>query len=52
MTYLRLLFLCVKHVRVDTQRAQDAHHQLLLSQPRAELTCRCCETAQPISTRL
>ena len=51
-TYLHLLFLCVEHVGVDAQRSQHAHHQLLLPQPRTQLTrCR-GEAAQPVGARL
>lgn len=52
ITHLYLLFLCVEHVRVDAQRSQDAHHQLLLPQPRAQLIGRRGKAAQPIGTRL
>lgn len=36
-SYLNLLLLCIQHVGVDGERPQDAHHQLLLHQPGAQL---------------
>lgn len=51
-THLHLLFLCVEHVRVNAQRSQHAHHQLLFSQPWAELIGCWGKAAQPISACL
>ena len=50
--YLGLLFLGVQHVGVDAQGSQHTHHQLLLSEPRPQLTGCCGKAAQPISTGL
>lgn len=52
MTHLNLLPLCVQHVGVDAQWSQHAHHQLLLPQPRAQLTGRRGEVAQSVDARL
>ena len=52
VTHLDLLFLRVEHVGVDAQRSQHAHHQLLLPQPRAQLTGRGGKVTQPVDARL
>lgn len=52
MTHLNLLPLCVQHVGVDAQRSQHAHHQLLLPQPRAQLTGRRGKVAQSVDAGL
>lgn len=52
MKHLNLLPLCVQHVGVNTQRSQHAHHQLLLSQPWAQLSGRRGEAAQSVDACL